>query len=235
MNQEEFLLNWNFQNQTVSSILNVVASESQFSDVILVSEELLSCRAHKSVLSAHSPVLKDILLRNPHSKPLIFLRGVKMNELQIIMNLMYFGEAALNIKRMETLLQVITDLQMTCFEIPLRSKMQAEKKKKEIRKIQQERIIKQQKFKAEALNENFMKEVEDCAASFYKSPIVVPSRRNNGELDCDSCNYTTPKLGHLKRHKESVHDGIKYECDVCDHKFSRKDKLKEHQKRKHHR
>ena len=52
--------------------------------------------SHKIVLSACSPVLKNLLLNNPHSHPLLCLRGVKQQELQSILQFMYFGEATIH-------------------------------------------------------------------------------------------------------------------------------------------
>ena len=58
-----------------TSSLSDAFTEHCFSDVTLVSDDQRPFQAHKYVLSAFSPVLKDILLNNPHPHPLIYLRG----------------------------------------------------------------------------------------------------------------------------------------------------------------
>ena len=35
---------------------------------------------------------------------------------------------------------------------------------------------------------------------------------------CDSCNYKATKLGILKRHRESIHEDVRYCCDSWDYK-----------------
>ena len=40
-------------------------------------------------------------------------------------------------------------------------------------------------------------------------------------------------LGSLKRHKESIHEGVRYSCDKCDYKATILNNLKRHIKGKH--
>ena len=88
MTDETFSLSWtNFKGHVVSSFGNLMA-ENDFSDVTLVSDDQIQIRAHKFVLSACSPVLKNILLNNPHSHPVVYLRGVKQHELQSLLQFM---------------------------------------------------------------------------------------------------------------------------------------------------
>ena len=62
-----------------------LTKEDNFTDVTIVSgDELLDYQVHKFVLSAVSPVFKEILLNNPHEHPLIYLNGVKEQELQFL-------------------------------------------------------------------------------------------------------------------------------------------------------
>ena len=49
--------------------------------------------AHKLVLSACSPYLRDILERNPCKHPVVFLRGVSAVELHLLLQYIYRGEA----------------------------------------------------------------------------------------------------------------------------------------------
>ena len=87
-----------------------IADSREFADVTLVSDDQIQTQAHKVVLSACSPVLKTLLISNPHSHPLLYLRGIKQTELQAVLNFMYHGETRLVEDRMETFLQVANDL-----------------------------------------------------------------------------------------------------------------------------
>ena len=55
------------------SRISEVFIENSYRDVTLVSDDQKPFQAHRYVLSTFSPVLKNILLNNPHSHPLIYL------------------------------------------------------------------------------------------------------------------------------------------------------------------
>ena len=60
-----------------------------FADVTLVCEDRKYIRAHKNILSACSPVFKDIVKLEQSSKPIIYLRGINFSELESIMQFIY--------------------------------------------------------------------------------------------------------------------------------------------------
>merc|ERR1712212_979599 len=83
-----------------------------FTDVTLVSDDQIQTPAHKVVLSACSPVLKTLLVNNPHSHPLLFLRGIKQTELEAILRFMYFGETQIFENRINDFVSVAKDLEV---------------------------------------------------------------------------------------------------------------------------
>ena len=83
----------------ISGLSDIFENKS-FTDVTLVSDDQIPFQAHRFVLSAFSPVLKNILLNNPHSHPLIFLRGVNHEDLYSILQFIYLGEASINFENM---------------------------------------------------------------------------------------------------------------------------------------
>ena len=93
MSQETFSLNWKTHEAHIKKSFQNLLYEHIFSDVTLVCDDQTQLQAHKIVLSACSPVLRKILLNNPHQHPLIYLRGVKQQEMQAILQFMYLGEA----------------------------------------------------------------------------------------------------------------------------------------------
>ena len=49
------------------------------------------------VLAACSPWFQSLLRRNPHQHPLIYLKGVSWNSLQLILSFMYLGETKVKV------------------------------------------------------------------------------------------------------------------------------------------
>merc|ERR1719430_794141 len=96
----------------VTSRLSDVFTEKSFCDVTLVSDDQNPFQAHRYVLSIFSPVLNNILLNNPHSHPLIYLRGVNHQDLDSILKFIYLGKASVNHSNMKRFAQAAKDLQI---------------------------------------------------------------------------------------------------------------------------
>ena len=112
MSHHIYTLKWKHFLSNKTSSLTDVFTENSFTDVTLVSDDQIPFQAHRFVLSAFSPVLKNILLNNPHSHPLIFLRGVNHEDLYSILQFIYLGEAYINFENMRRFAQAAKDLQI---------------------------------------------------------------------------------------------------------------------------
>merc|ERR1712129_459576 len=86
-----------------------------YSDVTLVSDDMKQFQAHKIVLSAFSPVLKKMLHNNPHPNPMIYLRGVKQKELQLILRFLYLGEVVVSKDGISDFMEVAKDFGLIGF------------------------------------------------------------------------------------------------------------------------
>merc|ERR1719318_1030290 len=112
MKQETVSLKWKGFHEHLESYLGDLITEIDYSDVTLVSDEKTQFHAHKLVLSAGSPVLKNLLLNNPHSHPLIYLRGIKRRELLSILQFLYFGEARIHQDHIGMFVEITNDLKI---------------------------------------------------------------------------------------------------------------------------
>ena len=89
--EDKYDLQWKTYSNHLVGVFKDLREEGHFADVTLVSDDQIQTPAHKVVLSACSPVLKTLLVNNPHSHPLLYLRGIKQTELQAILKFMYFA------------------------------------------------------------------------------------------------------------------------------------------------
>ena len=90
---QQFLELKRVNDKLPTSLLDLFLNiENGYSDVTLVSDDMTEFQAHKFVLGACSPVLKNLLFTNPHPHPLLFLRGVRQQELETILQIMYLGD-----------------------------------------------------------------------------------------------------------------------------------------------
>ena len=112
MASEKFCLKWNdFQNNITSSFANL-KSDTDFSDVTLVCEDGQQLEAHKAILATSSPFFDNLLKKNKHPHPLIFMRGVNYDDLAAIIDFLYVGEANVYQEHLENFLSFAEDLQL---------------------------------------------------------------------------------------------------------------------------
>merc|ERR1711931_364010 len=109
---EKYDLRWKTYSEHLVGVFKELGEEGHFADVTLVSDDQIQTTAHKVVLSACSPVLKTLLVNNPHSHPLLYLRGIKQTELQAILKFMYFGETQIFENRINDFVSVAKDLEV---------------------------------------------------------------------------------------------------------------------------
>ena len=108
---EKFCLRWNDFESNISGSLRELREEKDFFDVTLACEDN-QLQAHKVIVSACSPLFRDILRRNPHQHPLVYLKGVKNKELHAVLNFMYQGEVNVAQDDLNTFLSVAEELQV---------------------------------------------------------------------------------------------------------------------------
>ena len=176
---ETYNIKWKaFPDQLVGAFKDL-GEEANFYDVTLVSDDQIQIKAHKIVLSACSPVLKTMLVNNPHSHPLLYLRGIKQTELQAILQFMYFGETKVNENRINMFISVAKDLEVKDInekqggiENKLQENLVANEKMQE-----EDNFDDEQKVKAETINSDD----NDCDDNI-KIHDETPAQEVNSEL-----------------------------------------------------
>ena len=90
---DKFCLQWNDFQDNVKSAFGHLRDSTDFADVTLACEDGQQIEAHKVILAASSPFFQRILKRNNHSHPLIYMKGMKTDDLTAIVDFLYYGEA----------------------------------------------------------------------------------------------------------------------------------------------
>jgi len=111
MTSEKFCLRWNDFETNISSAFRELRDDKDFFDVTLACDDD-QIQAHKVILSACSPFFRNILRRNPHQNPLLYLKGVKFTDLQSVLNFMYHGEVNVAQDELNSFLAVAEDLRV---------------------------------------------------------------------------------------------------------------------------
>jgi len=108
---EKFCLRWNDFETNISVAFRELREEKDFFDVTLACDDS-QIQAHKVILSACSPFFRNVLRKNPHQHPLLYLKGVKYKELLAVLNFMYMGEVNVAQEELNSFLAVAEDLRV---------------------------------------------------------------------------------------------------------------------------
>ena len=112
MSAERYELSWKEFDQCTSQSFRNHYNKDVFSDVTLATDDDKQIKSHKMILSACSPFFQKILLANPHQHPLIYLKGVKSESLQLILRFMYLGETKVAEAELQSFLDAAEELKV---------------------------------------------------------------------------------------------------------------------------
>ena len=216
MHPEKYSLAWNNYSDHLRDMMKKMMNDD-FTDVTLVSEDRKHIKAHKNILSACSPVFKDIVNLEQSSKPIIYLRGINFSDLESIMQFIYLGEATFHEERMDEFLSVAKSLKI-----------------KELCNAEAETNSNDEPSPSDPVNSANNVEEESMRSSHIKN--INDKReviRMNGKYECNQCDKTYNRSSELNRHSKSKHDGVNYACDQNNSQFTDQGSIRNHNKSKH--
>ena len=86
--------------------------DKYFTDVTLACEDGQQVEAHKVILAASSPFFQRLLERQKHPHPLVYMKGVKIEDLCAVVDFLYFGEARIKAEDVNSFLAIAKELQL---------------------------------------------------------------------------------------------------------------------------
>ena len=233
---EKLCLKWNDFQENLNSAFGGFRNGKEFSDVTLACEDGTQIETHKVILASSSPFFKEILKRNKHPHPLIYMRGIKAEEFVAIVDFLYFGEANVDQESLEAFLGLAEELKLkgltgsnehkdevygTMTE-PLKAKLT--QKKQHMESIPDPLNI----YKPDAKTEPFsmtpltvgtdVQQLEEEVKSMMEMSETMLTQGNQTRRAriCKVCG----KEGHranIKTHIEANHiiSNVSHSCDIC--------------------
>ena len=225
-------MNWKDQSDHLERMLHEWRKSDALSDVTLFSDDKQQFKAHKLVLSACSPFFENIISDLKQRASVIYLEGIKDQDVSSILEFMYLGTTKVCQERIENFLSIAKNL--------------------EVKGISLEDTINaaiSQEFDMDELNDittttdlTFENKSQDISVFLeseqYSLDVLTPipfDKKESNYFACDQCEFGTKRRDSLKSHKLAKHDdvGYKYECNMCDFVVTREYSLKVHIKSKH--
>ena len=108
---DKLCLNWKNFQQNISSAFRDLRSDDDFSDVTLACGDGFQVSAHKVILASSSPFFMNILKMNKNPHPLIYMRGMKSEDLVSIVDFLYYGETEIDEEHLDAFLVVAEELE----------------------------------------------------------------------------------------------------------------------------
>ena len=105
-------MQWNYFKESVNSAFGKLREDKDYTDVTLACEDGQQMEAHKVILAASSDFFGKILQRNKHPYPLIYLNGVQSEDLEAILDFLYFGEANVCQENLDAFLAIAEKLKL---------------------------------------------------------------------------------------------------------------------------
>jgi hypothetical protein len=249
MEAQHFNLSWVEFESTASNTFKDLFADNTFVDVTLACEDGHQINAHKVILSACSPFFQNILLKNPHQHPLLYLKGSKLKTLRSILNFIYRGEAEIAQEDLERFISTARDLQIKglCDNYEIK-KHESDRNKIEETEIKHfptfentDRNWSEKGFESDIVD---LDVAEDFGQDTINPAIFSPEilsiyetfdgmQDEDGKHYCKHCDFNTTHKLNLKRHNLNIHYGVKFNCHQCDKIFSLKDSLIRHIKSIH--
>ena len=240
---EKLCLQWdNFKDNVLTSFTSLRAG-NDFADVTLACEDGKQMEAHKVILAASSPFFQNLLKKNKHSHPLIFMRGVKSEVLLALLDFLYFGETNVFHNNLESFLAIAEELHIKGLmgtyneenapnelqQIHGVKKEQMPGVKKEIQN--QEVSILKPSMNSKS-NVGFSEELQDLDVKVNSMMERTQLKNIHGQplYRCTMCGKEA-KNGHMKKHIERYHlEGFSIPCNHCQHISKTRDALRNHER-----
>ena len=256
---DRFSLQWDEFEANLCSTFAGLRREEHFSDVTLVSEDGHLVQAHKVLLSATSPLLDTILKSQDHPKPLIFMRGAKIELLNSLLDFIYCGEVEIQGDQLDKFMALASELKVKGL-----SKDENPKNGRNNEHV----VIGNKNAPLEAFeNEEYKSEIKDATLDIFdvgdksseikeyksaeemKEDVMDVSDEvvwENSEniFNCNLCEKTSSTLKGLEKHKYRCHSQKKepvpaepnapvFACNLCDKISTSKGGLHKHKIRNH--
>jgi len=254
---EKLCLKWNDFQDSTNSAFGSLRNDRDFSDVTLACENGDQVEAHKVILAASSPFFKNILRKNKHPHPLIYMRGMTSEDLVAIVDFLYYGEANVYQESIDAFLAIAEELNLkgltgnsSTKEVAEPQALPDKNKRKQVSQNINPKAERKEEFPSDPIAQtetavvlpslgvvnvttSNIQELDDQVKSMMrKSEKLVKSGLQKAHI-CTVCG----KEGNgrdIKDHIEANHlDGVSLPCNFCEKTFRSRGALKMHNKRSH--
>ena len=240
---EKLCLKWNDFQQNIVQLYQELRQDSDFSDVTLLCDENHTVEAHRIILAACSPFFSRVLKGSNHSHPMIFMKGLKANDLMAIVDFIYHGEAYICQEDLDGFLALAEELQLkglSGYEDNAPDKEEGNILKQSPKQHLKNDVHKSE-IKTRLKSPNIFK-TQNKYDSFNNQRLVPINKNvkvrlgsmmehfNDGEKKwrCNICGKVSSHKHHIRSHVETHIEDVPYPCNQCGKVSKTSDALRVH-------
>ena len=246
MTKEDFKLTWSNYSYHLRDMLQEMMKSDSLTDVTLVCDDDVQIKVHRVVLSACSDVFRKIIYSLPKSNTdsVIYLRGIKHQEMQSILEFMYLGEVTCNQSKVDEIMNVAKNLKIK----GINKNMEFDKNSVISEFVEMEKSYNSEHFNSERDSPNHQDQIDPGQDQLLKQNLdnhkeVSSHVAMSGKIQ--KCGIEYSKLKYLKEHSAIKGKGslnpktgkykkyVPVQCEQCDKIFSQKGNLYTHMNSEH--
>ena len=249
-NSDKLCLQWNDFKENISASFGDLRTDRDLTDVTLACEDGKQVEAHKVILAASSPFFMNLLKKNKHSHPLIYMKGLKSNDLMAIVDFLYLGEVNVFQDNLDSFLALAEELQLkglTSGNTKQEETSGHSAMKKEVSNKKENPVKSDTDLNSSVDDQNLIDQLDQAneynttvavnsdqedldsqiRSMITKSDVQVENRRGK-MATCNVCGKQGP-YNSMPRHVEALHImGVSHTCDTCGNSFRSRHALSRH-------
>jgi len=249
---EKFCLKWNQFQENVSQSFRELRDNNDFFDVTLACEDDQQIEAHKVILSACSPFFRNILKKNPHSHPLLYMKGVKMSDLVSILDFIYHGERNVHQEDLDVFLATAKEMKLKGLTEESDSIKYINTERPELAKDVVNTPINDREGYMNNYTDNVVEEKFDNAlnvidtvdeslldnsfnyeTTFNDETMQEMMVSTEEGLQCKTCGKLSKTKQNLRKHIETHMPSASHPCTYCGKIYRSTNSLQSHKSRQH--
>merc|ERR1719245_2180645 len=241
-NEDKWCLRWDQFDKNIKEYFSSLRKDCRMFDVTLATEDGQQIQAHRIILSAGSKFFSDIFLNSQHSNILVYLKGIRIDQLESLIDFIYSGEAFITQEELKSFIEAGKELQV--------KGLQGELQGVQDNKVVEQRFNHYNNEDDRLNNKDIKQDFEDFSDgnmpldsidmnieetnldqetnNLLDNQIKGMIEKQEGTWKCKVCSKISKDISNIRQHAETHIDGMSHICQICSKTFSNRPGLRVH-------